>query len=59
MLHTEDLGSDNYIFVDIGSDEPVIVRQGGKSSITLDSTVSLRPQEGRLYKFDGSGRPMA
>ena len=59
VLHTEDLGSDNYIFVDIGSGEPMIVRLGGKSAIALNSTVSLRPQEGRLYKFDASGKPLA
>ena len=59
VLHTEDLGSDNYIFVDIGSDEPIIVRQGGKSTIALDSMVSLRPQDGRLYKFDAGGKPLA
>ena len=59
VLHTEDLGSDNYIFVDIGSDEPVIVRQGGKSTITIDSMVALRPQDGRIYKFDAGGKPLA
>lgn len=26
VLHVEDLGSDHYLFVEIGSDEPVIVR---------------------------------
>jgi multiple sugar transport system ATP-binding protein len=59
VLHTEDLGSDNYLFVDIGSDEPIIVRQGGKAKIALDSIVSLNPQPGRLYKFDANGKPQA
>ena len=59
VLHTEDLGSDNYLFVDIGAKDPICVRQGGKSSVALDSMVSLRPQAGRLYKFDAEGKPLA
>jgi multiple sugar transport system ATP-binding protein len=27
VLHVEDLGCDHFIFVEIGSDEPVIVRR--------------------------------
>src|SRR6185437_68713 len=29
VVHSEKLGSDSYIFVDIGAPEPIIVRQNG------------------------------
>ena len=58
VVHTEDLGSDTYIFVEMGTPEPVIVRQIGKSTIALNATVHLRPQDGRLYRFDDKGKPV-
>ncbi len=58
VVHAENLGSDNYIFVDIGAEEPVIARQGGETRIPLRTRVSLRPQEGRLHRFDADGRPV-
>ncbi len=58
VVHTEDLGSDNYIFVELGSDEPVIVRQAGKSVIPLGARVSLQPMDGMLHRFDERGKPI-
>ena len=58
VVHTEDLGSDNYLFVEMGTAEAVIVRQNGKATIPLNATVSLRPQDGRLYRFDQNGKPI-
>jgi multiple sugar transport system ATP-binding protein len=58
VVHAEDLGSDNFLFVDIGSDEPVIVRLSGKLDTHLDAPVSLRPREAHLHRFDKDGRPV-
>ncbi len=58
VLHVEDLGSDHYIFVEIGSDEPVIVRRPGKSTIAVGTRVSLAPQRDQLHRFDADGKPI-
>ncbi len=58
VLHVEDLGSDHFLFVEIGSDEPVIVRRPGKANITVGTRVSLAPQAGHLYRFDADGKPV-
>ena len=58
VVHTEDLGSDNYLFVEVGSEEPLIVRQPGKLKVALGSQVSLNPMPGQLHKFDLAGKPM-
>jgi multiple sugar transport system ATP-binding protein len=58
VLHVEDLGSDHYIFVEIGSDEPIIVRRPGKSTIAVGTRVSLAPQGAQLHRFDADGKPI-
>jgi multiple sugar transport system ATP-binding protein len=58
VLHVEDLGSDHYIFVEIGSDEPIIVRRPGKSTIAVGTRVSLAPQRAQLHRFDADGKPI-
>ncbi len=58
VVHAEDLGSDNYLFVEVGSSEPIIVRQPGKVAIPEGSTISLQPRPGTLYRFDETGRPV-
>ena len=58
VVHAEDLGSDNYLFVEIGSDEPVIVRQPGKLSIPLGTRIGLSPQAANIHRFDTDGKPI-
>jgi multiple sugar transport system ATP-binding protein len=58
VLHVEDLGSDHFLFVEIGSDDPVIVRRPGKANIEVGAKVSLAPQAGHLYRFDANGKPI-
>jgi multiple sugar transport system ATP-binding protein len=58
VVHTEDLGSDNYLFVEIGSPEALIVRQEGKSSVSLGTTVHPRAKDGMIYRFDKDGKPL-
>ncbi len=59
VVHAEDLGSDHFLFVDIGSDEPVVVRQSGKLVGMLGKTVSLRPIAENLHRFGPDDKPIA
>jgi multiple sugar transport system ATP-binding protein len=58
VVHAEDLGSDNYLFVEVGSDEPLIVRQEGKLKIALGAKVGLTPKAGQVHRFDANGKPI-
>ena len=58
VVHAEDLGSDNYLFVEVGSAEPIIVRQEGKLKVGLGATVHLNPKAGQLHRFDANGTPI-
>ena len=58
VVHAEDLGSDNYLFVEVGSDEPLIVRQEGKLTRRVGDKVSLSPKAGQVHKFDAAGTPI-
>ncbi|QQM30411.1 ABC transporter ATP-binding protein [Martelella lutilitoris] len=59
VIHTEDLGSDHHLFVDIGAEEPLTVRQGGKLDTVIGSAVSLAPSDpGFIHRFDKDGLPL-
>ena len=58
IMHAEDLGSDHYLFVEIGSDEPLIVRREGKLNMKVGDKVGLAAKDGKLYKFDAQGAPI-
>ena len=58
VVHTEDLGSDNYLFVEVGSEDPLIVRQSGKLKVALGAQIGLNPMAGQLHKFDAAGKPV-
>jgi len=57
VVHAEDLGSDNYLFVEIGADEPILVRQSGKLKIRYGTKVGLNPVEEHYHRFDENGKP--
>lgn len=59
ILLTEELGADSYIYVDVGEDDPIVVRQDGKAFHQPGTTVSISPREDHLYRFDADGRPVA
>ena len=58
VVHAEDLGSDNFLFLDIGADEPVLVRQPGKLGTELGSRLTIRPRDGHLHRFDANDAPI-
>lgn len=55
VMHSENLGSDHYLFVDIGADDLLIVRQPGKQKITLNQSVNLTPRPNMIHRFDADG----
>ena len=60
VIHTENLGADSYVFVDVGGGgEPVIVRQAGTSRLGNGTPVGLKPQTGMVHRFDHDGKPLA
>ena len=56
VVHAENLGSDNYLFVDIGSDEPVLVRQEGKTTIPWGAKHRHPPARGEPAPLRRQGR---
>ena len=56
VIHAETLGSDSYIFVDIGSDEPVIVRETGTTKHSVDAKVQIAPIKGQVHLFNADGK---
>jgi len=58
VVHSENLGSDNYIFVEIGSDEPIIVRKIGNEDVPLGSKIGMSPEPDKLHRFDEAGNPI-
>jgi len=58
VIHAEDLGSDHFLFVEIGSSEPLIVRQNGKLLGRIGDALSLRPMPEHLHHFGTDGRPI-
>jgi multiple sugar transport system ATP-binding protein len=57
VVHTENLGSDSYVFLDMNTEEPLIVRLNGTSEFKLDQVIQLSPQKGKVHRFDQTGRP--
>jgi multiple sugar transport system ATP-binding protein len=58
VIYSENLGSDSYIYVDVGSTDPVVVRQPGKASYRAGDALSFSPRGNMFYRFDDAGRPM-
>ncbi|MCA1490563.1 ABC transporter ATP-binding protein [Ensifer sp. NBAIM29] len=56
VVHSEMLGSDSYIYLDIGAAEPLIVREGGTSNHKPGETVRISPVAGQIHRFDAAGR---
>ena len=59
VIYSENLGADSYIYVDIGAEEPVIVRQEGKSTYHAGDELSFSPRGEMFHRFDEAGRPLA
>ncbi|KQT45943.1 sugar ABC transporter ATP-binding protein [Devosia sp. Leaf420] len=58
VIHTENLGADSYVYLDMGEEEPVVVRLDGASSYQSGSTVRVSPQAENIHRFDEAGKPI-
>ncbi|TXI01099.1 MAG: ABC transporter ATP-binding protein [Rhizobium sp.] len=59
VMHSENLGADSYIYIDMGGTKPTIIRQEGKSDYRSGQRLSFSPKDDRYHLFDAGGRPMA
>ena len=58
VIYSENLGSDSYVYVDVGSGEPVVVRQPGKASYHAGDPLSFSPRGDMFHRFDQAGKPL-
>ncbi len=59
VVHSENLGSDYYIFVEIGAAEPLVVRCPANRAIPWGERVGLIPQTENIHRFDSGGHPVS
>ena len=58
VIHSENLGSDSYVYADMGADEPVVVREDATKKHQPGEPISIRPIPGQVHRFDAEGRPL-
>jgi multiple sugar transport system ATP-binding protein len=58
VIYSENLGSDSFIYVDIGAGEPIIVRQEGKSNFHSGDQLKFGPKANMFHRFDEAGKPL-
>jgi multiple sugar transport system ATP-binding protein len=59
VIHTEKLGADSFLYLDIGADEPMTVRENGTTRYNTGDTVSVKAADGKLHRFGADGKPVA
>lgn len=55
VIHTEILGSDTFVYIDLGLQEPLVVRESGVSHRRSGEIVSVNPVEAHIHRFDAQG----
>jgi multiple sugar transport system ATP-binding protein len=58
VMHTENLGADAYVYLEMGTEEPVVVRLEGVTDYKSGDVVHISPHEGKLHRFDAAGKPI-
>jgi len=58
VVHTEILGSDTYIYLNIGDEELFVVRQEGNAPVKVHTKIGVKAKDGRLHRFDADGKPI-
>ena len=59
IVHSEMLGSDSYIYVEIGAGEPVVVREEGVTGRKAGERITIVPDTAQIHPFDAEGRAIA
>ena len=58
VIHTENLGADSYVYLEMGTEEPVVVRLDGANDYKSGDVVHIAPMEDKIHRFDGAGKPI-
>ena len=58
VIHTENLGADSYVYLEMGTEEPVVVRLDGANSYKTGDVVHISPMEDKIHRFDAAGKPI-
>jgi multiple sugar transport system ATP-binding protein len=58
VVHSENLGSDSYAYVDIGQEELIVVREDGGKRHQTGEILQLSPVDGMMHRFDNAGKPI-
>ncbi|MCT8997278.1 ABC transporter ATP-binding protein [Chelativorans intermedius] len=58
VIHSENLGSDTYVYLDIEAQEPVIVRQPGTVAFKPGEALRFSPMPREFHRFDAKGKPL-
>ena len=58
VIHTENLGADSYVYLAMGTEEPVVVRLDGANAYKSGDVVHIAPMEDKIHRFDGAGKPI-
>ncbi|MDP2780159.1 ABC transporter ATP-binding protein [Devosia sp.] len=59
VIHTENLGADSYVYLEMGTEEPVVVRLDGANNYRSGDVVQISPMMDKIHRFDAAGRPSA
>jgi multiple sugar transport system ATP-binding protein len=58
VIHTENLGADSYVYLDVGTEEPIIVRQNGTTRFDNGQSAGIVATPALVHRFGADGRPM-
>jgi len=58
VIHSENLGADAYVYVNIGTGDPVVVRSDGVNHSRAGDTVHISPMQDKIYRFNAAGTPI-
>ncbi|MEQ9636832.1 MAG: ABC transporter ATP-binding protein [Devosia marina] len=58
VIHTENLGADTYVYLEMGQEEPIVVRLEGAMQHPSGSKLRVSPMEDRVHRFNEAGKPI-
>jgi multiple sugar transport system ATP-binding protein len=58
VIHTEKLGADSFLYLDVGESEPMTVRENGTTKYNTGDTVSLKALDSKMHRFGADGKPV-
>ncbi|UYO01109.1 MAG: ABC transporter ATP-binding protein [Devosia sp.] len=58
VIHTENLGADTYVYLEMGQEEPVVVRLEGAQEHPSGTVLRVSPVADKVHRFDEAGKPI-